>query len=92
MKTASKVFLIIGLVCSVILVFIGLWIRSLDDSYVATNYMLWYGIYSLIMSVCSLVAIHGHSKGFVIFCGLLYIPVSLLASIFMFCIDPEDLR
>lgn len=50
-----------------------------------------YGIYSLVISIGSLISIHGSSKGAVIAWGVFYIPVVLLASIFMFCIKEEDL-
>jgi len=83
MKTASKVFIIIGLVCSIIILICGFAIPELGGLYIG------YGIYSLITSIGSLCSVNGHSKGACIAWGVFYIPVMLLASIFMFCI-PED--
>ena len=95
MKTAAKVFIIIGLVCSVIILisgFIVLGAGSEEPKAQAIGlFYLLYGIYSLATSIGSLVAIHKTSKTAIIIWGVFYIPVMLIGSIFMFCIKEEDL-
>lgn len=95
MKTASKVFIIIGLVCSVIVLILSFILLALSNQAPeykgqATFYLI-YGIYALITSIGSLVSIHGTSKPAIIVWGVFYIPVMLIASVFMFCIKEEDL-
>ena len=89
MKAASRVFIIIGLVASIILIIMGFAFMNLEGG--LGGFYLGYGFYSLITSIGSLVAVGGRSKGAVIAWGVFYIPVMLLASIFMFCIKEEDL-
>lgn len=89
MKTASKVFIIIGLVASIIILFMGIGI-AFSGNGVGDFYII-YGFYSLFTSIFSLVSVRGESKGKIIVAGVLYIPVMLIASIFMFCIKEEDL-
>ena len=95
MKIAAKVFIIIGLVASVVvliygLIFMGIYSGVSQAKGLVAFYLI-YGIYSLATSIGSLISIHGSSKGAVIAWGVFYIPVFLLASIFMFCIKEEDL-
>lgn len=94
MKTAAKVFIIIGLVSSIILIVFGFALIGMPSSNsekgMLNTYFI-YAIYSLITSIGSLVAVNGTSKGAVIAWGVFYIPVNLLSSIFMFCIKEDDL-
>ena len=85
MKTAAKVFIIIGLVCSVIVLIFGI------VNFGASRLYLYYGIYACITSIGSLVSINGTSKPAVNAWAIFYIPVVLLASIFMFCVKEENL-
>lgn len=89
MKTASRVFIIIGLVSSIVLIIMGFVFMGIEGG--LGGFYLGYGIYSLVTSIGSLCAVGGSSKGAVIAWGVFYIPVVLLASIFMFCIKEEDL-
>lgn len=88
MKAASRVFVIIGMIASLILIIFGISINSYGGR---GGYYIAYGVYSLFTSIFCLITISGSSKGMVILAGVLYIPVVLLASIFMFCIKEEDL-
>jgi len=106
MKIASKVFIIIALVSSIITTILGAIILSVGMSTVLSYasasttalyasfqswYLFVYGIYSLIICIGSLYAIHKTSKTAVIVWAIFMIPVSLLGAIFMFCIKSEDL-
>ena len=95
MKAASKVFIIIGLVASIIIIIYGFVFMSMSSGIPEmqgfTAFYFIYGIYSLITSIGCLASVNGSSKGAVIAWGVFYIPVVLLASIFMFCIKEEDL-
>ena len=88
MKAASRVFIIINLVISVIVILLGRLFLDLEFG----KLYLYVGFYFLITSIGSLIAVGSSSKGAIVVCGIFYIPVSLLASIFMFCIKKEDLR
>ena len=88
MKTAAKVFIIIGLVCSIIVlisVMLGGFLGEVRIFYTI------YGIYSLFTSIACLLVISGGSKTACVICGIFYIPVMLIASIFMFCIPESQL-
>lgn len=95
MKVASKVFIIIGLVASIIIIIYGFVFMGMSSGIPElqglTTFYFVYGIYALITSIGSLVSVNGSSKGAVIAWGVFYIPVMLIASIFMFCIKKEDL-
>lgn len=95
MKKAAKTFIIIGLACSIILIIAGIFFMvSFSGSQGTTSlsvFYLIYGLYGLLTSIGSLNAINGSSKGSVIAWGIAYIPVMLIASVFMFCIKEEDL-
>jgi len=106
MKIASKVFIIISLVSSVILTIFGSIVLTVGMAAILTYapasmaslyanlpswYFLFYGIYGLIISIGSLVAIHKTSKTAVIVWAIFLLPVTLLGAIFMFCIKSEDL-
>ena len=91
MRTAAKVFIIIGLVASVVLIVLGLVFLDKTSPNSLAIFYLSYGAYSFITSLMSLFSLNSGSKGLVVLCGIIYIPVVLLASIFMFCIDPVDL-
>lgn len=95
MKKAAKTFIVIGLVCSIILIISGFAIvitlpNTSGSTSLAVFYLI-YGFYALLTNIGSLNAIKGSSKGSVIAWGISYIPVMLIASIFMFCIKEEDL-
>lgn len=95
MKKASKVFIIIGFICSLLiigqaLVFMVVFSNSLYTEIYTISELI-YGVYAFITSIGSLKAIKGTSKTRIIIWGIFYIPVMLIASIFMFCIKEEDL-
>lgn len=95
MKKASKVFIIIGFICSLIvvgqaLVFMVVFSNSLYAE-ICSIFELIYGVYAFITSIGSLKAIKRTSKTRIIVWGIFYIPVMLIVSIFMFCIKEEDL-
>lgn len=95
MKVASRVFAIIGLVCSIIIIIIGFVmmgaLKGQSGAQGILGFYFGYGIYALIVSIGCLCSINGSSKGAVIAWGIFNIPVMLIGSIFMFCIKPEDL-
>ena len=104
MKTVAKVFIIIDFVSSIIAVGFSLllWLvsnnlPSIDTLFGAaptTSYAVFcliYGLYGIGISIGCFISIHGINKGPVIVMGILNIPVSLLCSIFMFCIKDVDL-
>ena len=97
MKTASKVFIIIDLVCSIVLFFLAICCPDIlgeigFPSFKNINILyICYGIYSFIVSIASLFAVNGDSKSVCVVCGIFNIPVSLLTAIFMFCIPEQDL-
>ncbi len=91
MKIASKVFIIIGLVTSLFAPIAGLILMAFPNLWLIGVGVLAYGIYGIFISVGALISIHCSSKAVVIVMGVMYLPISLLASIFMFCIDPRDL-
>ena len=96
MRVAARVFLVIGLLCSIIILSIGLtsigWSTTNDGEGAGmTIFFVVYGLYALITSIGSLVSLSKTSKKAVIIWGILYMPVVLLASIFMFCVREEDM-
>ena len=106
MKTVAKVFVCLTLAASVIftgycllyaVIFAGVSGGNPDDAFdifMATylTILLVYGFYSVIVSVGSLVALKGKSKGAVTAWAIFLIPTDVLASIFMFCVSEEDMN
>lgn len=85
-----------GLVASIIIIIYGLIVfmgmsSGIPELQGLITFYFVYGIYALITSIGSLVSVNDSSKGAVIAWGVFYIPVMLIASIFMFCIKKEDL-
>ena len=105
MKTVAKVFVCLTLAASIIftgycllysVLFAGVTSGNPDnafDTLMATylTALLIYGFYSIIVSIGSLVALKGKSKGAVIAWAIFLLPTDVLASIFMFCVSKEDL-
>lgn len=97
MKVPARVFLIIGLVSSIIIIIYGFVFVSMTSSYGDSGFggfsafFLIYGFYALITSIGGLASLSGSSKTAVNVWAVLYIPVVLLASIFMFCVKEEDM-
>ena len=86
MKTASRVFIIIGLICSLVCMGCSFLFRGTESF----GLYLIYGIYAFVMSIGSLVAVNHSSKAVIVIWGILYLPAMAIASIFMFCIKRED--
>ena len=85
MKKLANIFIFIGLLASILILIFYIMAPDLGTFYVA------YGFYSFLTSVVCLLAVNGGSKKSVVICGILYVPVMLIASVFMFCIKPRDL-
>lgn len=95
MIAASTVLLIIDLVAGVgglITGFLPFWSQLGIPGLVYQIATLVASAYIIIVSIGSLIAVHGSSKGAIIAWGILNIPCWLLPSIFMFCIREEDLK
>ena len=95
MKAASKVFLIIGLVSSIIIFFYSLFFGFAVGMFGVPAIFSWlffvYSIYGIVTSIGGLKAVSGYSKKAITVWAILYIPVVLLATLFMTCIDERDL-
>ncbi len=105
MKTVAKVFVCLTLAAFIIftgycllysVLFAGVTSGNPDnafDALMATylTALLVYGFYSIIVSIGSLVALKGKSKGAVTAWAIFLIPTDVLASVFMFCVSKEDL-
>ncbi len=96
MRGASRVFVIIGLIASIFLILIGLITISqasqsnLTGVEQAMLIFFGYGGYALVTSIGCLIALSRDSKTAINIMAFLYIPVVLLASIFMFCVRDEN--
>lgn len=88
LKTAAKVFIIIGLVCSILAACVLPFFSKTPK--VITFYII-YGIYGIITSIGALCSLKEYSKRPIIVWGVLYLPISIFAGVFMFCIREEDL-
>ena len=92
MKTAAKVFAILGIAGGLIILLASSKMADIIaeyggnfEYYVSAKLYTYYGIYALIISIASLCSLCGKSKAAIIAFGILNLPVSLLGSIFMFC-------
>jgi len=98
MKLAAKILLIIGLVSCLIPIGYGFYFLSFDAyHYSNADVLHTYGfisfgiaLYGIVTSIGSLISLHGHSKLAVVIWGIFNFPISLFASIIMFCIPKKD--